>query len=233
VKLSKRIFDSDAMRYLVCFVAASYIRFVYLTSRWTIVGGGIPKEFWDNDRPFIMCFWHGRLFMLPYGWNRKKQIHILASIHRDGRLISGTVAQFGIKTIAGSTSKGGMIALRAMIRKLKGGEWVGISPDGPRGPRMRATEGIITLARMTNMPIIPLTYSIRRRKVLGSWDRFMVALPFSRGVFVWGDPITVPHTADKEVLEKSRLEVEQAMNAACNEADRMCGHDPIEPADAP
>ena len=233
MKFGKRIFDSDAMRYLVCLLAATYIRFVYLTSRWTVVGGDIPKKFWDNDQPFIMCFWHGRLFMLPYGWNRKKPIHILASLHRDGRLISGTVAQFGIKTIAGSTSRGGVVAFRNMIRKMKDGEWVGISPDGPRGPRMRATEGIVTLARMTDTPIIPLTFGMRRRKVLGSWDRFIVALPFSRGVFVWGEPIIVPHTAEKDTLEQSRLEVEGAMNALCAEADRLCGHDPIEPADVP
>lgn len=233
MKLGKRIFNSDLVRYLVCFIAAFYIRLVYLTGRWTVVGGAIPKEFWDSNRPFIVCFWHGRLLMLPYGWNRKKQVHILASNHKDGRLISETISQFGIKSIAGSTSKGGMIALRTMIRTLKGGEWVGITPDGPRGPRMRATDGVITLARMTKMPIIPLTYSIRRRKVLGSWDRFIVALPFSRGVFVWGDPIIVPHTANKEALENSRLEVEQAINALCDEADAMCGHAPIKPADAP
>ena len=161
-----------------------------------------------------------------------KQRGIVEKAHRDGRLISDTVGQFGIQTIPGSTSRGGVAAMRTMIRTLKGGEWVGISPDGPRGPRMRATDGIVTLARMTNMPIIPMTFGFRRRKVLGSWDKFIVALPFSRGVFCWGDPIIVPHTANKEALEHSRLEVEQAMNELCAEADRLCGHEPIEPAPA-
>ncbi len=228
-----RILNSAFVLYFVHLIAASYIRLVHLTSRWTVVGGDIPKNFWDQDRPFILSFWHGRLMMMPYCWDTKKPIHTVVSLHRDGRLVSGIFAHFNIKSIAGSTSRGGAAALRTMIRTIKSGGYIGITPDGPRGPRMRLTDGIITLARMTNTPIVPVTYGFRRRKVLGSWDRFTFALPFSRGVFVWGAPITVPHTADKKTLERSRLEVENAMNALCAKADRLCGHDPIEPADMP
>ena len=230
MSLAKRILDSAFIRQLLFLVAAAYIRFVHLTSRWTVHGGDIPEKYWNQDRPFILCFWHGRLMMMPYCWNHKKPIHTVVSMHRDGRMVSGIFAHFGIKTIAGSTSRGGASALRTMIRTLKAGDWVGITPDGPRGPRMRVSEGIITLARMSNIPIIPVTYSFRRRKILGSWDRFIVSLPFSRGVFVWGEPIIVPHTAKKETLESSRLDVEQALNALCVEADTLCGHQPVEPA---
>ncbi len=231
MSLSKRIFDSELGRRLLCMVAASFIRLVYLSNRWTVIGGDIPKEFWDQDRPFILCLWHGRLMMMPFCWNRKKPIHALVSQHRDGRLISGIFAHFKIGTITGSTSRGGASALRRMIRAIRAGDWIGITPDGPRGPRMRVTDGIVTLARITNTPIIPVTYSVRRRRVFGSWDRFIAALPFSRGVFVWGQPIIVPDTTEKDALERSRREIEQALNALCAEADRLCGHEPIEAAD--
>ncbi|HER25655.1 MAG TPA: DUF374 domain-containing protein, partial [Rhodospirillales bacterium] len=145
--VGKRLFDSPLMRTLLTLIAATYIRLVYVTGRWTVVGGHFPAQYWDADRPFIMCFWHGRLFMLPYAWKRGKLIHILTSMHRDGRLIGGTVGWFGIKTIDGSSSRGGVAGLRAMIRKLTAGDWVGITPDGPRGPRMRASEGVVSLAR--------------------------------------------------------------------------------------
>lgn len=230
MRLGKRILNSAFVRQLLFLAAASYIRFVHLTSRWTVHGGDIPKKYWDQDRPFILCFWHGRLMMMPYCWDHEKPIHTVVSMHRDGRLVSGIFSHFGIKTIAGSTRHGGASALRTMIRTLKAGDWVGMTPDGPRGPRMRVSDGIVTLARMADTPIIPVTYSFRRRKILGSWDRFIVALPFSRGVFVWGEPIIVPRTARNESLDGSRLAVEQALNSLCIEADALCGHQPIEPA---
>ena len=95
---------------------------------------------------------------------------------------------------------------------------------------MRAQEGIVSIARLANVPIIPIGYSSTNSKVLGSWDRFIAALPFGHGVFVWGEPIHVPHTSDKLVLEEFRQKVEDAINAVSNEADRICGLAPIEPA---
>lgn len=214
-------------------LAALYIRLVYRTTRWSVVGADIPQWFWDENRLFVLAFWHGRLFMLPSCWNRSKPIHILVSLHRDGRMIADTVERLGIHTIAGSSSKGGATALRGMLRMVKAGEYIGITPDGPRGPRMHAQEGVVTIARLAKIPIIPLSYASNRSKVLGSWDRFMVPLPFGKGVFVWGEPIVVPHTSNKEVLEDTRQQVEAALNATNAEADRLCGLPVVEPAEKP
>ena len=230
MNLSKKILRSQMVQEFLCLLAAYYIRFVYLTSRWSVIHGDIPKRFWDKDKKFLLCFWHGRLLMMPYCWDMTKPIHMMISMHRDGRFLSDTVSHLGIKTIIGSSSKGGATALRAMVKTVKAGDYVGLTPDGPRGPRMRAQEGIITIARLANVPIIPIGYASTNSKVLGSWDRFIAALPFGRGVFVWGEPIEVPNTNDKLVLEKTRQEVEDAINAVSNEADYLCGLDPIEPA---
>ena len=230
MKLGKKIIHSQIAKNFLCFFAANYIRFVYYTSRWKVIRGDIPKRFWDKDKKFLLCFWHGRLLMMPHCWNMKKPIHMMISKHGDGRFLSDTVAHLGIKTIVGSTSKGGASALRSMVQTVKNGEYVGLTPDGPRGPRMRAQEGIVTIARLADIPIVPISYASTNSRVLGSWDRFIAALPFGRGVFVWGEPIEVPRTTDKFVLEKTRQKVEDAINAVTNEADRLCGLDPIKPA---
>jgi hypothetical protein len=136
-----------------------------------------------------------------------------------------------MKTIAGSSSKGGATALRAMVKTLKEGNYIGITPDGPRGPRMRASDGIISLARLAKVPVIPIAHASSPRKVLGSWDRFTVSFPFARHVILWGEPIDIPHTADKDKLETARQEVEDKLNALTTKADEMCGHTPIEADD--
>lgn len=231
MKLSKRILQSSTVQKLLCYLGSLYIRFVYLTTRWTVIGGDIPKKFWDEDKLFVFSFWHGRLLMLPSIWSRDKTIHIMTSLHKDGRIIADVVGHFGVKTIAGSTSKGGSTALRNMLRTVKSGEYVGITPDGPRGPRMRAQEGVVAVGRLAKVPIIPISYSCSRVKLLNSWDRFMVPKPFGRGVVIWGEPIVVPHTSNKEKLEETRAKVEDAMIALNREADRLCGLDPIQPAE--
>jgi len=228
--LVKRIGKSDQVRGLLCWLGSLYIRLVRLTGHWTIEGGEAARAHWAEGKPFILAFWHGRILMMPYCWNRAIPIHMLISQHRDGQIIARTVSHFGIQTIAGSSSKGGSAALRAMLKALKGGECVGITPDGPRGPRMRASEGVAQVARMAGVPVIPCSFSAKRRKLLGSWDRFQVALPFSRGVFVWGEPITVPAKADAGEQAALLARIEAELNAITDRADALMGHEPVAPA---
>lgn len=226
----KRILGSDAVRRALCWLGAQYIRFVHATGRWSVVRGDIPQALWERGEPFILCFWHGRLLMMPYCWNHRVAIHMLISQHRDGQIIARTVGHFGIRTIAGSSKRGGAGALRAMLKVLQGGECVGITPDGPRGPRMRASDGIVAVARLAGVPIVPATFAADRRKVLGSWDRFVVAWPFARGVLAWGEPIRVERDADEAAVEAARARVEDALNALTAEADALMGAAAIEPA---
>lgn len=167
-------------------------------------------------------------------------MNMLISRHRDGGLIADTIGWFGLDTVRGSSAKpgrekdkGATAALMEMLRKLKSGEYVGITPDGPRGPRMRATDGVAAVARLAGVPVIACAYSARRRRLLSSWDRFVVALPFTKGVFVWGEPIAVPSSAKGEALDAARLAIETELTRVTREADRLVGHDPdaILPAD--
>ncbi len=226
----KSITKSDGFRKILCWVGAQYIRFVHLTSRWEVVNGAAAQHYWREGKPFILAFWHGRILMMPYCWNRKFPIHMLISAHRDGQLIARTVSHFGIQTVEGSSSKGGANALRAMLKALKNGESIGITPDGPRGPRMRASSGVVNVAKMAGVPVIPCAFGTRSRKHLGSWDRFCIAFPFTKGVFVWGDAIHIPKDAKGDDLKDWQQKVEDDLTAVTNEADRLSGQPAVEAA---
>jgi lysophospholipid acyltransferase (LPLAT)-like uncharacterized protein len=235
VQWHKRIIKSDTMRSTLCWLAASYVRLMRTTGRWRTEGGDHPAHYLTEGKPFIVAFWHQRLLMMPYTWRSvggDRPFNMLISSHRDGEIISRTIARFDIKTIAGSTGKGkgGAAALRQILKALKAGEVVGMTPDGPRGPRMRASDGIIQAARMAGVPIFPLTYSATNRKVIQSWDRFILPLPFSRGVFHWGDPIFVDRKLDEEGMEAKRVELENALTELTQKTDQSLGLDVIPPA---
>ncbi len=228
MKAFKKILGNKTVRWFLCWLGAQYIRLVYVSGRWTMVRGEAVEPYIDAGNPFIVCFWHGRILMMPYAWKQRETVHMLISRHRDGQIIASTIAHFGIRTVAGSTRRGGASALRAMLKVLRSGGCIGITPDGPRGPRMRASDGIVNVARMAGRPIIPMTFGACRRKVLASWDRFVVPLPFSGGVFVWGDPIEVSDDMDDAAFEAVRARVEESLNAITAEADRLTGHAPME-----
>jgi len=233
----RRIRKSDALRGVACWIAAQYIRLVWAMGRWEIRNGATPERFWRERKPFIIAFWHGRLLILPAMWPTTAKISMLISMHRDGELIARAIGYFGHGTVRGSAAKagsnkdrGGVAALRGMLKALKANEYVGITPDGPRGPRMRATDGIVTVARVSGVPIIPCSYSAGTRRVLGTWDRFIIPLPFTRGVIVWGEPIYIARDADPAALETARLAVEAGLNGVTAAADGAMGVDPVEPA---
>src|SRR5439155_10080531 len=167
--------------------------------------------------------------MIPMAWQRLAPMHMLISGHRDGRIIADAVTYFGVESIAGSTRRGGSSALRLMLKQLAAGDCVGITPDGPRGPAMRATSGIVNVARLAGAPIVPVVFATSRRRVLNSWDRFHLPKPFGRGVFLWGEPIEIDRELDDEGLEHARLSVESGMNEMAAEADRRVGHSPMVP----
>lgn len=208
------------------FLAAVYIRLVFLTCKWDVLGKEIPESYIQAQKPFIVCFWHGRLGMLACAWTWKERpFRMLMSTHRDGLLIARTVGHFGITWIAGSTQRGGTEALRELVKTLRNGETIGITPDGPRGPSQVASIGVITLAKLAKVDMVPITFSTSRRRLLKTWDRFHLPLPFGRGLFVWGDPISPPTNSDETEMERARLLLETNMTDLQNKADKLMGLD--------
>ncbi len=231
MSVTKKILRSDTVQIIICWIASFYIQVVFFTGRWSDIRREIPEKFWQEGKPFILALWHGRLLMQTKCWPHSHKFYMLISDHRDGRIIARTIGHLGLDSIAGSSSKGGAAALRQMVKALKRGEYVGITPDGPRGPRMRATTGAINLAKLSGCPILPVSCSSSGRKIVNSWDRFNIPLPFTKGVFVWGQPITVDRKASPEDLETARLALESSLTVLAGEADAFCGESPIAPAD--
>jgi hypothetical protein len=217
-----------------------YIRFVFATSRWDYVGREPVDALLAGGKGFILAFWHQRLMMVAtLRRHTDRPVFMLASAHRDAEIIANAVKPFGIEFIRGSAAdprkkfkdKGGAPALAQMVAALKAGAIVGMTPDGPRGPSRRAQAGIVRLAQLSGVPIVAGAFSVSRGWRLRTWDRFLLAAPFSRGVFVGGGPaIPPPADAGPEAVEAARAAVEAALNRAADEADRRVGRSP-EPAD--
>jgi len=213
--LSKRLLKHPFTQVLLSYVLAFYIRLVMLTSRKEYIIHPDAAGYMRGEENAIFAFWHGRMMLLP-AINPPRKMHVLISMHRDGLLISQVIARFGQATIAGSSSKGGAEAVRAIVRLLKKGDNISITPDGPRGPNQKAQMGIVTIAKLSGKVVLPVTFSASKHKRLHSWDGFMVAKPFSRLKFCVGAPLVV-ESAD----EDARLAIENAMNNLVKQADEI------------
>ena len=180
---------------------------------------------WEQGGNAIVFFWHGRLLAMPFSYKRNRG-KVLISRHRDGELIARVVKYFGIGAVRGSYRKEGSISsLRGMIKEIREGTDMAVTPDGPKGPRYQIKQGIVELARLSGRPIVLLTYSASRGKVFNSWGRFMLPYPFSKILFVWGDPVYVGKALDGDALEAKRLELEAGLVSLTETADRLvCGN---------
>ncbi len=196
-------------------LAAWVIKLIYATIRWEVVA----PERTDEDRQVIYAFWHGRMLMLPEHYRRLKgrpPLYMLISQHGDGRLIAFAIKLLGIRSVAGSSTRRGMAATLELVRRLEEGVAIGITPDGPKGPRQVCKRGVVTMARHSGVAIRPVTYSTDERWVLPSWDRMIVPRPFSKGVVVFGELLTPTPDGDEEEF---RLKIEESLNAITEQAD--------------
>ena len=230
MRLGKRLSKSPLVQHVLAGVGGFYFFLVKHTVRWNMHMPSATQEVLDSGVGYIGCFWHGRILLAPAAMERGRPLHMLISSHRDGLLVARGAAFVGISTVAGSSRRGGAEALRRMQRLLDDGQAVAITPDGPRGPRMRAKPGAIKIAQLSGAPLLPFSAAVTRRRLLGSWDRFCLAWPFCRGEILVGEPIRVPAELGPEAAEGFRLELERQLNALTAEADRRCGQSAVEPA---
>jgi lysophospholipid acyltransferase (LPLAT)-like uncharacterized protein len=177
-----------------------------------------------KSRRFIFAFWHSRILLLSYIYKRLNAA-IMVSNSADGEIIAQVLQRHGHSTIRGSTRKGGLRALRDQIADMRANGRPGVViPDGPQGPRHKVQIGVILLSKKTGFPIIPIAYSSKRRKVINSWDRFILPFPWIRGVIVYGHPIEVPADSDAATLERCSRDLEAELNRITALADKRFGH---------
>lgn len=216
------------VQWIVAGIMAVCIWFAYITSWVKITNIDTFRKY--RKKPAIFVFWHGRSMMLsPIVCVRGMRSYAVASRHQDGRMMAKLQRLFGLKSIYGSTSEGGLSVLRQGVRVLRQGDYsMCISPDGPGGPSLRVQDGALYFAKMTGAPIIPVCYSASHAWLQSRWDRYLVVLPFSKIVCNIGKPVFVDSKISADDFEKLRHDLEEYMVRQVHEMDAEFGLPPVE-----
>lgn len=202
-----------------------YLAFALATTRWRFEGTEHIAPLIAGDTA-IIAFWHRRLPLMPTLWlharrdrhvRHGRRVHVLVSRHADGRFIGNVVSRFHLGIVHGSTSRGGPAGLRRMLGLLQGGDFVVITPDGPRGPAGTAAPGVAQLAGLAGVPVLPCAAQTSRHWALGTWDRMLVPKPFGRGVVVCGPLLHV----SRDDWEQAVATIGAALTEAAERADRL------------
>lgn len=217
----KRLFRHARVRSVLVRAFGWYLDMTLRSKRWTLVGAEHLARC-DTGEPMVVAFWHEVLPLMPvlvrFGRRRPgftdMPILFLVSRHNDGQFISAIMQRFDLTPIYGSSSKGGPAALQSMLRALRAGAIIGITPDGPRGPARQAAVGVAQLAALAGVPVIPIGGAITNGPRLPTWDRMMLPLPFGRGVLICGPPITVNRQDWREAVPRIAAEMNEAMGRA-------------------
>jgi len=228
-KLLRNLLRSSWVQRAVGFLAAEYLRLVWLTNRFSYDPANV-YELVEPLQPVIFAFWHGQHFMTPF--IKTKDSHrakVLISRHRDGEFNAIAAERLGIGTIRGSGDhgaafhrKGGVGAFKEMVRALQENYNVALTADVPKRSRV-AGLGIIMLARESGRPIMPFAMATSRFIRLNNWDHTTINLPFGRGALVGIEQVIVPPDADAATMERLRQQLEANLNEATRRAYARVG----------
>jgi lysophospholipid acyltransferase (LPLAT)-like uncharacterized protein len=177
---------------------------------------GLPKlgRIQALGKPLIWVFWHNTSMAMAWV-ARNRGIVVMNSTNFDGQWTRRVVERLGFGTAQGSSTRGGLSGLTALARCLEEGHDVAFTIDGPRGPRYFAKAGPVMLARQTGCPILVVHVGVQEKRVLErTWDLFQIPRPFTKAVVLGSGPIFVPSGADRETIDRTRDEMQKALEAA-------------------
>jgi lysophospholipid acyltransferase (LPLAT)-like uncharacterized protein len=211
------------------FWLAQYLKAVRRFNRFVVEPGDF-ETLAMRHHPSIIAMWHGQHLMMPFARHAKvPRVYAMVSRHRDAGLQAEALRFLNIEPIRGSGAhgervreKGGARALIELKRLVEGGATVAMTADVPKIARV-AGAGIVTLARLTGRPILPIAVATSRRFQFNSWDRASLGLPFGRGAIVFGEAIFVAANADADAMEATRKDVEAALDRAHARAYELVG----------
>jgi hypothetical protein len=206
---------NGALRYVLPRLVQLISYLVFRSSRIAFVDREYEDRCLAGGRHIVFAGLHEGMMMLPYHFRDRTDGVVMVSSSRDGDIIADTVERFGMRAVRGSSRHGGRRALDAMIDAVRQGDVsAGVIVDGPRGPARIAKPGAVLLARATGLPIVPGTWWARPMVRVGSWDRTIVPLPFSRIVFAFAEPLFVPPDADEAAVEAAAAELTRRLEIA-------------------
>lgn len=214
---------------LLAWILAGWLGLCLSTTRWRRENMAAIEGVWDAKGPVIVLFWHSRIALSPACWDhsRAQEPRALISLSADGEFIAKAVGNLGFPAIRGSSTKatkkgekvkGGSAAFRDVLRWLKGGGGVAITPDGPRGPAERMAEGAAMLAKVSGAPVMLVGLAATPCWRLSSWDRAVIPRPFAKGAIVWDGPLRIEDGADLEAL---RVEWAARLSALTEQAEAL------------
>lgn len=193
------------------------IRGIYMTLKFEVFGAE-HLEVWRAGVPAVFVGWHGRLLPLLYLF-RGHRIVMLVSRHRDGEYLRRVGWGLGYDAVRGSSSRGGAAALRELVRRVRSGQSVAITPDGPRGPKERFKPGALQVARLTQAPVIPVLAGCQQAWWVEGWDSFMVPRPFATVRVAVGCPRVISRSAGVGELDEQARWLEAEMGELKEQVD--------------
>jgi 3-deoxy-D-manno-octulosonic-acid transferase len=228
--LVRRLQQSEFFLKAASGLAVRHIRSVLDTSE-VIREPADTDAYFEKHSPVIGAMWHGQFLLVPLLKPKTAPVLNLVAKHADGEMVGRILLRFDMGLIRGAgagdsgKNRGGAGALRAALKALKSGVSVTMTCDVPPGPARVAGMGVVTLARISGRPILPVAVATGRFITLPTWSRITINLPFTKVAMVVGEPITVPRDADEATMEQFRQKVEAAMNAITERAYELAGGD--------
>ena len=203
---------------VVSFIGWLLISLWSRTVRVSFINKETPDRLNAEGKNFIFAFWHGRQFLM-YHHHRNSGMVIPASESRDGEIQARILKRFGFDVVRGSSKRKGERALLGLVDGLRRGKVVALAVDGPRGPIYEVKQGVTYLAGKFDKVIIPLSAGAKRFWILEKiWDKYMLPVPFTKGVIVYGEPVAVNGISEEE-LELKRRELTDSLNRVMKQAD--------------
>lgn len=226
MKIRSRLLTKLGARLVV-----GFCRLLFRTARIRVHCIQPEANAYENNGPerYFYCLWHDQT-AFPLFCGRSNKFAALVSRHRDGSFLAESMRLLDVKTIRGSSSRGGTQAVRQMMDAAA--DWhIAITPDGPRGPRRRLKNGILYLASRTGRPVVPLVFACARCwRIRGSWTDMVFPAPFTRIQVLAGEPIEVPAGLSREELDGYAGRLQRAMEDYEYEAHRLLEGRPAPPS---
>lgn len=192
-------------------LGAGLVSALFATTRSERIGEERYLRFRREGQPVMFVFWHGQLLPLVH-YHRREGIVVLVSEHDDGEYITRVIERYGFGAVRGSSTRGGTKGLRGLVRAAREGRDIGVTPDGPRGPRGVFKPGALLAAQMADLPVVPLSVRASSGWRFRSWDGFLLPRPFSTITLEYHEPVRVPRDADRGAVEALAEELAAVLN---------------------
>jgi len=199
---------------VLSFFSYAFVRLYLATLRKTYANTDDCRKRYAREEGMILVFWHNQILSMPlFYFGRRYQLSTLVSLSRDGELTARIVRLWGIGTVRGSSHRGGVSALKELLRLARDPRHhIALTPDGPQGPPFVVKDGPLILAMRSGRPIVPLAVAYQRYFQFKSWDGFLFPFPFTKAYFVCGDPVHITEPSEPKALESAREKLLQGLD---------------------